>query len=160
MSFSSLNELNISDLTLSGVDMGKFKSSLRADNVSHDILSQDRAVSETAFRSALFKRLELNLDNEGLIEKILNRQAEDQHKTVEDMRDTYITAAGMIVPVLLGNGPSSKEIGAALAKFIAKPKGFHLVLDAPLGVTAADLSLLQEPASLLEKINVEVSATP
>jgi hypothetical protein len=157
--FSSSNELNISDFTLNGSDMGKFQSSLRADHLSHDILSQDQAVSEAALRSALFKYLEFRLDNEGLVEKIISRQAADQHKTIEEMRDTYITAAG-IVPVLLGNSPASKEIGAALAKFIAKPKSFHLILAAPLGLSAADLSLLQEPAALLQKINVEVSANP
>lgn len=159
-SVTPARELTISDFTLSGIDLGKIKASLIAEDVTNDVLSPDPAIAEMAFHQIILKHLDLRIDNFGLLSKVIAHLAEVQHKTIDETRDNYVTAAELIVPVLLGGAPQAKEIASALAKFIADPKTIHLIADAPAGLSLADLSLLQDPTTLLKKLKIEVKAAP
>jgi hypothetical protein len=151
-------QLNISNFALSGIDLGALKASLIAENVTGDILSPDPAIAGAAFHQAILKHLDLRIDNFGLVSNVIAHLAEVQNKTIDETRESYETAAALIVPVLLGGGPPAKEIGSAMAKFIANPKSLHLIADAPSGLSLADPGLFQDPAALMKQLNVTVTA--
>lgn len=159
-SVNPAKELNISDLTVSGTNLGALKASLIAEDVTGDVLSPDPAIAEAAFHQAVLKHIDVRIDNFGLLDKVISHQAEVQNKTINETRDSYVSTARLIVPVLLGGGPSAKEIGNAVANFIADPKTLQITADAPTGLSLADLNLLQDPAALMSKLKLKVKSGP
>ena len=151
-------ELTLSNISLSGADMGTVKIAAHLDNVTKEVMSPDPNIAQAAALGAVLKRIDLRVENAGLFEKTLAAQAANQDRSIADMQQTYATAASLILPVMLDNGPAAKAIGAALAKFVADPKSLRLVAVAPSGLSVADLGLIQQPGALLQKLNVEVFA--
>jgi hypothetical protein len=151
-------ELAIGTLSLEGAGMGAVKISGLFSNVTKALLSQDRVVAAAAALGAILKKIDLRIENTGLFEKAILLQARNQNKSADEVRQTYITDAAVLLPALLENGPAAREIGAALAKFVAKPKSFHFVAVAPSGLGAGDLTLMQTPGALLKKLEIEASA--
>jgi hypothetical protein len=151
-------DLQLKTASLTGDGMGTLTLSGLFSHVPTDLFSSDPAVMQAAAVGILLNKIDLRIDNAGLIDKALALQARNESKSVEDVRQAYVTGAGVAVPVMLGNGPSAKAIGAALAKFIAQPRSFHLVATAPDGLGASDLAALGDPAALLDKLDIQASA--
>lgn len=151
-------ELSIEDISLTGKDMGFVKFSGKFINVSKDLFSQDKAAVEAALYSALVKRVEIRVENAGFFDRYVARAAKQEGKSPDQIKRDYVTSVSLAVPAVLDNGPGAKVIAAALAKFVASPRTFHLVASAPDGLGAADFALLKEPAVLLEKLQVEATA--
>jgi hypothetical protein len=150
--------LGLEDVSLSGKDMGAVKFSGDFSQVSSDLFSPDQAVAEAAVLSALINRVEIRIENAGLLERIIAAAAKRQGKPVAEIRRTYVEAVSVAVPAMLENGPSAKLIGAALAKFVAAPKNFHLVARAPNGLGASDFALIRQPGALMERLEIDVAA--
>jgi len=151
-------ELDVEDFSFIGKDMGAVKLSGQFSNVSQDLFSRDQAVAEAAIFSALVNRLEIKIENVGLFEKLIAAEAKKEGKSPEEIRRNYVAAASVNVPVILDNGPKAKLIGAALAKFAASSRNFHLIARAPNGLGASDFALVKEPGSLMEKLEIDVTA--
>jgi hypothetical protein len=151
-------ELAVEDFSFLGKDMGAIKLSGQFSNVSPDLFSRDQSVAEAAIFSALVNRLEIKIENVGLFEKLIAAEAKKEGKTSDDIKRSYVAAASVNVPVMLDNGPKAKLIGAALAKFVASPKNFHLIAHAANGLGASDFALIKEPGTLIEKLEIDVTA--
>ena len=151
-------ELSVDDIWLNGVGMGALRLTAGFSNVSNDLFSTDGAVVQAAAFGMFLKKLDLRLDNAGLIEKMMARQAADDGQSLDDVRQGYVSAAGVGIPVLLGNGAAAKAIGAAAAKFVAKPKNFHLAATSSAGIAASDMQFLSTPDVLMSKLQVQVNA--
>lgn len=151
-------ELQVKTISLTGDGMGTLTVSALFGNVSKDLFSSDPAVMQAAAFGMLLNKIDLRIDNGGLIDKAMALQARSEGKSVDEVRKTYVTGAGVAVPVMLGNGPGAKAIGAALAKFAAQPRSLHLVATAPNGLGASDLEALGDPAALLAKLAIQASA--
>jgi len=151
-------ELAIGALSLEGAGMGKVNVSGLFTNVTKELLSPDRVIATAAAVGAILQKVDLRVENAGLFEKAIGLQAKNQNKSPDEVRQGYVTGAAVLLPALLENGPAARAIGAALAKFVAKPQSFHLVAVAPNGLGAADLTLLQTPGALLKKLEIEASA--
>ncbi len=155
---ASAEELTIKDVSISGVDMGAIKISGLVDNVTKDFFSGDPATMQAAAFGALIKRVEIRIDNAGLFEKAAAAQARAQNKSLDEIKKSYVAAAAVGVPAMLGNRPAAKIIGAALAKFAASPKSFHLTAVSADGLGAADFALTKDPASLLDALEIKATA--
>lgn len=151
-------ELAVDDIWLNGVGMGTLRLTAGLGNVTSDLFSTDGPTMQAAAFGMLLQSLDLRLDNAGLIEKLIARQAKEESRGVDEVRQGYVQAAGVGIPVLLGNGTAAKAIGAAAAKFIARPKSFHLLAKAPAGIGASDMQYLATPDVLMNKLQVEVNA--
>jgi hypothetical protein len=138
--------------------MGAIKLSALIDNVTKDLFSGDSASMQAAAFGALIKRVEVRIDNAGLFEKAAAAQAKTQNKSLEEIKRSYVTAAAIAVPAMLDNRPAAKIIGAALAKFLANPKSFHLIAISADGLGAADFALMKEPSTLLDALDIKASA--
>jgi len=155
---ASAEELTVNDISLSGTEMGAVKVSGLIDNVTKDFFSGDSTAMQAAAFGALVKKVEIQIDNAGLFEKATAAAAKAQHKSVDEIKKSYITAAAIGLPSMLDNKPAAKIIGAALAKFIANPKSFHLVAVSAEGLGAADFVLMKDPGSLLDAVEIKANA--
>jgi hypothetical protein len=151
-------ELGVDNLSLSGVDMGAVKIVCSFNNVSTGLFSADRVEMEAAALSVLLRRIEIRVENTGFFERLVAAAAKKNNKSPDEIRQTYVVGAAIGVPALLGDGPSAKALGAAIAKFVAAPKNLRIVAVAPQGVGAADLVLSKDPAVLMNKLSVEAAA--
>ncbi len=155
---ASAEELTVKDVSLSGADMGVVKISGLVDNVTKDFFSGDSTAMQAAAFGALVKRLEIKIDNAGLFEKAAAAQAKAENKSVDEIKKNYVAAAAIGLPAMLDNRPAAKIIGAALAKFAASPKSFHLTAISADGLGAADFALTKEPSSLLDSLEIKATA--
>jgi hypothetical protein len=151
-------ELSVEDFSLIGKDMGVVKLSGQLSKVGQDLFSRDQSVAEAALLATLINRLEIRIENAGLFEKIIAAAAKKEGKSPDEIRRGYVAAASVNVPLMLDNGPGAKLIGAALAKFVAAPKNFHLIARAPNGLGASDLTLIKEPGALMQQLEIEATA--
>jgi hypothetical protein len=65
--------------------------------------------------------MSLSIENQGLYERAVARDAKKLSKTPEEMRRILSVNATATVMSMLGPAPDSKSVGAAFAKFAAKP---------------------------------------
>lgn len=152
------HELAIKAFSLEGADMGRLEISGLVGNVTDEITSANDEVAMAAAQNVILKKFELLFQNSGLIDKALTLQAKNQQKTAAETKQADAMAATILLPALFGNKPPAKAIGAALAKFVADPKSFHLIAAAPKGLGVADLEVAKTPGALFDKIDIEVSA--
>jgi hypothetical protein len=155
---ATAEELSIKDVSVNGVGMGAVKIGGLIDNVTKDFFSGDSAAMQAAALGALVKKVELQIDNAGLFEKAIAVQAKSQNKSIEEIKQSYVTTAAIGIPAMLDNRPAAKIVGAALAKFFANPKSFHLVATSADGLGAADFALAKEPSALLDVLDVKATA--
>jgi hypothetical protein len=151
-------QLGLEDLSVTGKDMGIVKLSGEFSQISNDIFSPDPTVAEAAMLSALINRVEIRVENAGLFERIVAAAAKRDGKSPDDIRRSYVEAVSVGVPAMLENGPGAKLIGAALAKFVAAPKNFHIVARSSNGLGASDFAAAKQPGLLMERLQIEATA--
>jgi hypothetical protein len=151
-------ELEIKTFSLEGADMGTVNIAGLIGNVTSDLGSSDESVAAEAARNVLLKKLDLHVENAGIVDKALAVQAKNQNKSVDATRHADEMVLSLVLPALLGSDPPARALGAALAKFIADPKTFHLVAVSPQGLGLADLDLIRTPSALFSRVEIEASA--
>jgi hypothetical protein len=154
------NELQVREVSLRGAEMGSASLKGVLGSVSKDVFNPDSAIALVALLGATVKNADVTIQNGGLVEKLLAREARKQNKTPEQLRTELGAAAAVAIPAMLGNSPSAKSIGQAVARFAAKPG--KLTISAatkdPAGLGVADLATLGEPAAILGKLDVTATA--
>ncbi len=155
---AATEKLAISDISVSGVDMGKVGVSALIDNVTKDFFSTDATVMQAAAFGALVKRIDITVTNTGLVDRAFSMQAKAQNKSVDEIKRQFITAAAVGLPAMLDNKPAAKLIGAALGRFIAMPKTFHLTATSADGLGVPDFALISDPGTLLDALDIKATA--
>ena len=153
-------ELQVRKLSLRGAAMGAVSLRGTIGNVTRDAFDPDRAVAAVALLGATARGLEITVEDKGLADRLLAREAQRLKTSPDALRREYGVAAAVGVPALLGNSASSKSLAQAIARFLAKPG--RLVISAkakePDGLGVADLAALGDPASILEKLDLSARA--
>ncbi len=154
------NEVTMSDLSYRGEKMGVFSSKLKVGNVTQDAFNLDTAVATVALMGATAKTLDINIENTGIVDKIIEQEAKKSKKTSEDMRREYAAIAAVAIPSVLGNSENAQKIAQAVAKFIAKPVKLTINAKAkkPEGLGLLDVISDLTPQAVLEKLDVTAVA--
>lgn len=154
------HQLTIRDLSLDGAGMGSVTIKGALGSVSRDIFDRDTAVASVAMIGAAAKSLDVSVDNRGLFERIVAREASRQKRSPEQVRRDYGTAAALGIPALLGASPAGKDLGQAVATFVARPGRLTIRARAkqPAGYGAADFAASPDPAAVLEAFDVTATA--
>lgn len=150
-------ELSIKTLSLALPGMGGLSASVTLGNVSKDIFASNTSLMTAAALGALLKKVEIGVVNEGILDKALIMEAAKEKQTPEAFRTMIVAGASVGITSALGDSPASRAIANAVAKFIAAPKNLKLLATSAKGLGAADLGLLDDPAALLEKIDVKAT---
>lgn len=153
-------ELVLREISLDGAEMGNLVLRGVVGNVSRDAFNPDSAIASVALLGATAKSLEIVLENRGLFERIIAREARRQKRNAEDIRREYGMAAAVGIPAILGSSAGAKVLAQAVARFVAKPGRLTLRAKAkqPGGYGVADFSAGPDPASVLEKIELTATA--
>lgn len=154
------SELQVRELSLRGAAMGGISLRGTIGNVTRDAFDPDPAVAAVALLGATARSLEITVEDKGLAERLLAREAQRLKTSPDALRREYGVAAAVGVPALLGNSASSKSVAQAIARFLAKPGRLVIAAKAkePDGLGVADLAALGDPASILEKVDLSARA--
>lgn len=153
-------EVVVRELSAQGVGMGSAVVRGVVGGVSRQAFGPDKTTSMMALLGVSAKSLEIGLEDKGLFDRILTRQARRQKRSVEDIRREYGTAASIGIPAILGNAPSAKTLAQAIARFIAKPNRLLLAARAknPSGYGFTDYMSGSDPASILGALEITAVA--
>lgn len=153
-------ELALREIALSGKDMGSVRISGTLGGVGPDVFDPDTAVSSYAMLAATAKSLDLKVANSGLFERFIDAQSKSLSLKPEQLRQEYVTASVIGVPVILGSSPAAKAIGAAMGKFVTKPGTLTISARAKngAGVGIVDFSTAPTPAAVLDKLEVNAKS--
>jgi hypothetical protein len=153
-------ELVLREVSARGQDMGSVSLKGVFGNVTKDVFGTDSAVALVALVGATAKSAELSVENTGLFDRYLAQEAKKQKKTPEALRREFGVTAAVGIPALLGNTAQGKELGQAVARFIAKPGRLTVAAKTKngAGLGVADLALLGDPTALLDKLELTATA--
>jgi len=117
----STSELTLGQFGIEAVNAGSVGLRGRIGNMGKEIFTGDQQTAQMALLGATLKEVRLVVENKGLFERILEREAKKQNKKPDQLRRELVTVAQMGVPMMLGNSDAAKVIGAAVGRFVAKP---------------------------------------
>ena len=152
-------ELSIKELSINGAGLGMLKISGIIGNVSKDVFNSNTSTATAAALAAVVKSLDIRLENTGIIDKLIAKQAQNEGKSIDDVRKEYVGVAAVGIPAAIGSdAPATKIMANAVSKFIADPKNLHISARSKDGIGAGDLGLIKTPDDLLKKIDVTAGA--
>jgi hypothetical protein len=153
-------EIVIREISAQGAGMGRVIIRGLVGNVSRDIFNPDGALASVALVGAAAKSLDVTVENGGLFERILAREARRQSRGPDDLRREWGMAAAVAIPILLGGSPQSKILAQAVARFVAKPGRLSIQARSKdrggLGFT--DYAIASDPLALLEQVEITATA--
>lgn len=154
------NEIEIQELSFSGTDMGRLEAKGVLGNATKALFSGDATLSQIAALGLTAKSLEIRLENRGLFEKVVAQEARKAGKKPEDLRREYGAMAALVIPAMLGPSAAAKDIGNAIAQFIARPGRLTLAAKTKdgAGLGIGDVAAVKAPAALLERLDVQAKA--
>lgn len=153
------SKLKINELSLRMAGMFAARASAEVSNATKELFTLDKAVAAVALLGLSANSLSVNLRNEGIFEKLIAKQAKETKEKPEDVRAQIAAAATLMVPMILGDHPAAKTLGAVLGKFVADPKTLTVTLKAPgAGLGATDFIAASDPMNLLKKIDITATA--
>jgi hypothetical protein len=153
-------EIQLSELSVSGVNMGSAKVTAAIGNVGRDIFEADLAMAQVAALGATAKSATVSIQNTGLAERLFEMQAKAQGRKPEEVRAEIGSMAALGIPAVLGPSDDAKQIAGAVAKFLARPRSLTLEATAKNagGVGIPDMAMLTNPQAALSLISVKASA--
>ena len=153
-------DLLVRDITVSGREIGTIRLSGTLGGIGPELLSGTLPAATLLMFSGSAKNLDLTVENAGLFERFLAAQAKDLSLKPDELRKEYVTASLLGVPIILGNGPAAKAIGAAMGQFVMKPGKLvlHAKAKEPAGIGFIDLGAARSPALVLDRLDVDARA--
>jgi hypothetical protein len=154
------SELVLGDVSVSGTDMGRAGVSAAFGNVSRDVFSGNGDEAQLALLAATVKSLQIGLDDKGLMERVIAREARKRNESRDKVRKEFSAAAAVLIPGMLGTSAGAKAIGKAVTSFISKPGRLTIAAKAksPEGLGLADYIAAGSPQELLELMEVTATA--
>ncbi len=150
-------QLDVHEIAFEGGGMGSAKLRAVLGNVSKDLFGRDSDAAMRAALGATARSLDLDVQDRGLLDRILAMQARQQGVAAEDLRIAYAAYARLGIPEVLGpTMPGATELGQAVARFIIRPGQLRLRAKATqgAGLSAADVAAAENPATLLGRIDL------
>lgn len=153
-------QFTLSDLSVEGADMGRVALRGVVGNVSKDVFSPDMTLAAVAAQGAAIRSLDLEVEDGGLVQRLLAAQSKATGESVEAVRAEAGAYATLGLPGMLGDNPATKALGRAVAQFIARPGRLYVGLKAKsaAGVAAADLAGASNPAAFFDKVDLTAEA--
>lgn len=153
--------LAINDISLQGENMGSVSATGLIGGVGKDFFSGDKVLTQVAALGLTAREFNLRLVDQGAVGKLIKMYADEEGVSEDELRASLATMASMTLQGLVGDLPKLQDVVTAAARFLAKPGTFELSLKArsPKGLGMFDfMTAAQNPAGLLEKIDIDVKA--
>ena len=147
-------ELVVKDVTLDVTGAGSVTLQGKLGNVTKDMVTDPAAAERLSLKS-----FDLRVENKGLYERMIARDARRDKKSMEAVRADYIRLAGEALPDDFRNTPKGKLVADALMEFARKPGTLEISVSAtdPAGMLIKDLDATVEGKNL-DKFEVKAVA--
>jgi hypothetical protein len=154
------NELVISEMSFSGVDMGTLSIRGVLGSMNQSIFDANRTVALMALMSGTVKNLHVTIENEGAVERALEVQAKDMGTTPDALRMQFGMMATAMLPAMLGNSEQARGLSQAIGQFLANPGELEISATARDGdgIAFGQFLSISQPAALLEQIDLSATA--
>lgn len=151
-------EVRIDEFSLNAPGMGSVALTMRLDHVGPDAFRGDRLAAMEALTKASLRSATADIRDGGLVRRLLTLEAKRRHRPEAAIRREYETQAGLALPLMLGGSPAADLVGAAAARFLAKP-GHLAIRLTPKGETGPSLAEFNanQPDEIIAKLNVEAT---
>jgi hypothetical protein len=151
-------EIVLDAFAIDAKHMGALRLALTVGGARPELFSANADIARLAALATTLKLADLTIEDGELIDRILTHEAKRSGESLVKPRADYARDAGAAVAALLGgdNG-KAHAIGAAVTKFIERPKRLRIRLSSPKGVGALD-GLLKKPGDILNEMEVEATA--
>lgn len=155
------NEVALSEISVSGKEMGAARISGVIGNIGRDVFEADLTMAQVALMGATAKGVSLKVDNAGLAEKILAMVARQQNRKPDDLRKELGGVAAMGIPAVLGPSDEAKAVANAVAKFLTRPKSLSIDVTAKNagGIGIPDMVMVGDPQKAMGLVNIKATAT-
>lgn len=156
----SSKDLAFKEISVSGKDMGRLRLNATLGGITPDVFDPTSANATFAMLSATAKVLDLSLENGGLFERFIDAQAKSLSLKPDELKQEYVTASVVGIPVILGNSEAAKAIGAAMGRFVTKPGTLSISAKAKNGggLGVIDFSTAATPGAVLDKLDVQAKS--
>jgi hypothetical protein len=153
-------EIVIRDVSIRAPGVGSASIAATIGHVSQDVFSPDATMALVALAGATAQSLDLTLQDDGLFDRLMARDARRKNRSPEELRRDYGIAAAIGVPAMLGNVAAARVLGNAIARFIARPGRLVIHAEAKngTGIGLADLTSGADPVAILDRLDVAATA--
>lgn len=153
-------EINLTELTVGGVNMGSAKLTASIGNVGRELFEADLPMMQVAALGATARSVTLKVENTGLAERLFEAQAKQQGRKADEIRAEMGSMAALGIPAVLGPSDDAKALANALGRFLARPRTLTVEASAKNagGVGLPDMATLTNPQQALTLINLKATA--
>jgi hypothetical protein len=150
--------LKLNEFSIASAGMFAAKATAEIGNVARDVFSTDKAVAAVAALGVSAKAVDVNIVNSGLFQRLIEKQAKDSRRKVEDVRTELAAGAAMMMPMFMGDHPAARLLGQVVGKFVADPKNIKVSMTSKDGLGATDFMAAGNPMDVLKKVDIKASA--
>lgn len=155
------NEFTIKTVSLRGEDIGNITLSGQLGKVTRDVFNLDPMVARPAANAATVKSLSLTIENKGLFERLVAREAKKKNQPIDVTRREVAAASTVALASMTATTPDAKAFQTAMVKFLSNPKTLRVNLKSkdPAGILFTALGDKEANKKMFdEKIDVTVAA--
>lgn len=150
--------LAVEALSLSGKEIGSIDVRARLGQVDRRAFSGDTDLALQALGKATLHDITLTLENKGLFERIVKRQAADA--SPDDVKQQFAALATIGIPAVIGDSAAARKIASAVARFANSPGKLALTATArePAGVGIGTIDFgASEPRAILDRFDISTA---
>lgn len=154
------NDLEIKQLSVNGADFGAITLAGVLGNATKEIFAADKAASQAALKKATAKTWSLVVENKGLYEHVVAREAKKRGKSLEETRRDLSVASSITFATMTRDAPAGSVVAAAIGKFVAKPGKLRINGKSkdPAGIALSSFTDAASAKSIGDKIDVTAVA--
>jgi hypothetical protein len=150
----------VNEISAKGADMGLVSIKGMLGNAARDLFAGSPQEMQAAGLGVTLQSVNFHLENGGLLDRVATQMAAMQHTTPDKLRAQWGAQAALGIPQVLGGSDQAKELGQAIATFIANPKSLTISAKAkkPTGVGFMDVMGNPNPSKVFDLLDVSASA--
>lgn len=155
------NTISIENLSAQSAGMGSVAVKATIGNAIKELFLGDPTMMQVAALGLTAKDIEIKIDNSGVFEKAIARQAQQQGKKPEDLRRDMGAMANIVIPGMLGGGAAAQTVANAVSAFLAKPGSLLLAAKSkdPAGISVGEAAMASgNPMALIQKVDISAKA--
>lgn len=152
------SDFTVKEVALRGDDIGTIGLRAVFGKVGRDFFSTDFKVAQAAANVVTVKELGIYIENSGLFERIVAREARKTGQSIDETRRQITAASAVAAARMTASTSGAEQVKAALLKFLNRPGKLKVAMKAK-DAQGIKISTMRDPAAQKDLAShVEISA--